>query len=159
SMISPRRFENDPFNQIENLRGTDVYISAGSGIPSPSDANYPWNLALSGAALEAVALGSTRIWDTKARALGVNFTANYPATGIHNWNQFGSQLSKTRNAVWMSWTLGNTFVLAQLPPRPLVSCLKQETGARWFSLWCGVSPSRKSEVQLKLKHTTDSYLL
>lgn len=99
SIISPRRFENDPFNQIENLRGTDVYISAGSGIPSPSDANYPWNLALSGAALEAVALGSTRIWDTKARALGVNFTANYPATGIHNWNQFGSQLSKTKNRV------------------------------------------------------------
>src|SRR5699024_5747498 len=99
SMISPRRFANDPLNQIENLRGADVYISAGSGIPSPSDANYPWNLALSGAALEAVALGTTRIWDAKAQLSGVRFTANYPATGIHNWNQFGSQLARSKNRV------------------------------------------------------------
>src|SRR5699024_12817679 len=58
-----------------------------------------WNLALSGAALEAVAMGSTRIWDTKSRTMGLNFTADYPPTGIHNWNQFGSQLSKTKNRV------------------------------------------------------------
>lgn len=99
SMINPRRFENDPFNQIGNLRNTDVYVSAASGIPGPADANYPWNLAISGAILEAVAMTSTRLWDTKARAMGVNFASDYPATGLHNWAQFGGQLSKTKGRV------------------------------------------------------------
>ncbi len=99
TVISPRRFENDPFLNMEGLRGKDVYISAATGIPGPEDAHYPVNLKLSGAPLEMLARVSTRLWEGKARATGLNVTTDYPITGIHNWTQFGSQLEKTKPRV------------------------------------------------------------
>lgn len=99
SVISPRRFANDPFNQTTGLRGKDVYVSAASGIPGPADRNYPANLQASGAVLEAFSMATTRLWELKARATGVNLTTDYPATGLHNWEQFGYQLAKTKNRV------------------------------------------------------------
>ncbi|MDO5669309.1 MAG: alpha/beta hydrolase family protein [Corynebacterium sp.] len=99
TLISPRRFENDPFLNMEGLRGKDVYISAATGIPGPEDAAYPLNLKLSGAPLEMLARVSTRLWEGKARASGLNVTADYPITGIHNWTQFGYQMEKTKPRV------------------------------------------------------------
>ncbi|MDY3128206.1 MAG: alpha/beta hydrolase family protein [Corynebacterium sp.] len=99
SVISPRRFENDPFNQTGNLRNTDVYISAASGIPGPQDAGYPVNLMISGSILESIARTTTRMWEMKARATGLNPAVDYPATGIHNWAQFGHQLERTKGRV------------------------------------------------------------
>ncbi len=99
SMISPRRFENDPSNVISGLHGTDVYVSAASGMPGPQDANYPANLKVSGSILEFIAMATTRMWDAKARSQGLKFTSRYPATGIHNWTQFGSELARTKSRV------------------------------------------------------------
>lgn len=99
TMISPRRFENDPFLNMEGLRGKDVYISAATGFWGPDDANYPMNLKLSATPLEMLAGVSTRLWEVKARATGLNVTADYPLTGIHNWTQFGYQLHKTKPRV------------------------------------------------------------
>lgn len=99
SMFNPRRFENDPMNQIPGLVNTDVYISAASGIPSPADASIPWNLQMSGMALEAFARMTTRMWEAKARAMGVRVTTDYPAQGEHNWIQFNQQLMKSKNRV------------------------------------------------------------
>lgn len=99
SMISPRRFENDPFLNMGGLQGKDVYVSAASGLWGPEDANYPLNLKLSGTPLEMLAHVSTRMWEAKARLEGLNVTADYPPTGIHNWTQFGYQLNKTKPRV------------------------------------------------------------
>ena len=99
SMVSPRRFENDPFLNMDGLRGKDVYISAATGLWGPEDANYPVNLKLSATPLEMLASVSTRLFEGKALATGVNVTTDYPLTGIHNWNQFGSQLYKTKGRV------------------------------------------------------------
>ncbi|SMG20228.1 diacylglycerol O-acyltransferase / trehalose O-mycolyltransferase [Corynebacterium pollutisoli] len=99
TVVSPRRFENDPFLNMDGLRGKDVYISAATGIPGPEDANYPANLKLSGAPLEMLARVSTHLWEGKARATGINVTADYPMTGIHNWTQFGHQLHETKPRV------------------------------------------------------------
>lgn len=99
SLVSPRRFENDPFLNMDGLRGSDVYVSAASGIPSPADANIAWNHQLSGAALEALANVSTKIWAAKANTTGIGIREDYPATGMHNWNQFGHQMEKTRPLV------------------------------------------------------------
>ncbi|AKK09883.1 esterase family protein [Corynebacterium testudinoris] len=99
SIVSPRRFENDPFLNMNGLANSDVYISAATGIPGPEDANFPANLKLSGAPLEMLARVTTRLWEGKARAAGLNVTTDYPITGIHNWTQFGSQLEKSRNRV------------------------------------------------------------
>ncbi|RNE49993.1 alpha/beta hydrolase [Corynebacterium alimapuense] len=99
STINPERFANDPFLNMGGLAGSDVYISAATGIPGPQDSNYPINLQLSGAPLETLARVSTQIWELKARAQGLNVTTDYPLTGIHNWTQFGSQLEKSRPRV------------------------------------------------------------
>lgn len=99
SLVSPRRFENDPFLNMDGLRNSDVYVSAASGIPSPDDATIPWNHQLSGAALEALANVSTKMWAAKANATGIGIREDYPALGMHNWNQFGYQMEKTRPLV------------------------------------------------------------
>ena len=99
SLVSPRRFENDPFLNMDGLRGSDVYVSAASGIPSPADANIAWNHQLSGAALEALANVSTKIWAAKANTTGIDIREDYPPTGMHNWNQFGYQMEKTKPLV------------------------------------------------------------
>lgn len=99
SLISPRRFENDPFHNMDGLYGTDVYVSAAVGVPSPADANIRPEHIASGAALELISNLSTRLWATKAQAQGINVTQSYPATGLHNWNQFGYQLEYTKPRV------------------------------------------------------------
>lgn len=99
SMINPRRFENDPFLNMEGLRNSSVYVSAAPGIQSHEDAHLAWNHVLSGASLEALANASTRLWALKANSIGLNVIEDYPPTGLHNWNQFGWQLTKTRDLV------------------------------------------------------------
>lgn len=96
SIFNPRRFENDPMTQATSLSGRSVYISAASGIPGPADARYLPQHQLSGAALEMFSNATTRMFELKARAAGVRLTTDYPATGLHNWEQFGAQLNKTR---------------------------------------------------------------
>ncbi|WP_018018280.1 alpha/beta hydrolase [Corynebacterium capitovis] len=98
-LLSPRRFENDPFLNMDGLRNSDVYISAGAAVPGPQDADYLPEHVASGVALESYANFITRLWGLKARASGINFTEVYTPTGIHNWEQFGSQLEETKGRV------------------------------------------------------------
>ena len=99
SILSPERFENDPFLNMDGLRNSDVYVSAGAAVPGPGDAGYlPQHIA-SGVALEAYSNFTTRLWGLKARASGINFTEVYTPTGVHNWVQFGSQLEATKPRV------------------------------------------------------------
>ena len=102
SIINPKRFSNDPFNLIPDLaaNGTDVYVSAASGVPGPLDQQryLPQHIA-SGMALEAFANGTTRLWELKARAMGVRLQTDYPAQGLHNWEQFGYQLERSKPQV------------------------------------------------------------
>ncbi|MEX3504326.1 alpha/beta hydrolase [Corynebacterium sp. LK2510] len=99
SVINPRRFENDPFLNMDGLRNTDVYISAGSAIPGPQDSGYRPEHVASGVALEAYSNLTTRLWALKARATGLQFTEVYTPNGIHNWQQFGGQMQATKGRV------------------------------------------------------------
>ncbi|QYH19118.1 esterase family protein [Corynebacterium aquatimens] len=96
SVLNPRRYENDPFLNMGNLRGRDVYVSAGSGIPGPADEKYLPEHRAAGIALERVANFTTKLWATKATVTGVQHTAVFTPTGLHNWDQFGSQLEATK---------------------------------------------------------------
>ncbi|QDZ41940.1 alpha/beta hydrolase family protein [Corynebacterium sp. sy039] len=96
--ISPARFENDPFWNMDGLRGKDVYVSAASGIPDLPDLSAPQYFA-DGAALELLSRESTLVWEAKARLTGINVTSDYPILGIHSWAQFDSQLSKTHDRI------------------------------------------------------------
>lgn len=99
SLLSADRFINDPFWNMEGLRGTDVYVSAGSGIPGQPDFAYPIGDQIAGAGLEAISRISTMEWALKARAQGIPFAEDYPALGIHNWENFSNQLRKTKERV------------------------------------------------------------
>ena len=99
SLLNPARFENDPFLNMYGLRNTDVYVSAAPGIPGPQDAKYLPKHQAAGAALEFGAMVSTRVWEAKARATGLNPTSDYPPNGLHNWSEFGGQLYKTKDRV------------------------------------------------------------
>lgn len=99
SIINPRRFENDPFLNMEGLRGADVYVSAASGLPAREDAGMQPKYMIPGALLEILSRISTGIWVAKARAAGIAVEANYPGTGLHNWNQFGYQLDITKGRI------------------------------------------------------------
>ncbi|MCP1387548.1 esterase family protein [Corynebacterium sp. TA-R-1] len=96
SVLNPRRYENDPFLNMGNLRGRDVYVSAGSGVPGPADAKYLPEHRAAGIALERVASFTTKLWAAKATATAVPHTAVFTPTGLHNWDQFGSQLEATK---------------------------------------------------------------
>ena len=96
SIFNPRRYENDPFLNMGNLRGKDVYVSSGSAVPGPADDKYLPEHRASGIALESIANFTTHLWSAKATVTGVQHTSVFTPTGLHNWDQFGSQLVATQ---------------------------------------------------------------
>lgn len=98
-IISPRRFANDPFWNMGNLRNTDVYVSASTGFWNTGDLHLPLWDRFVGWALEYLALTSTTAWEMKARAMGLNPTVDYPFTGVHNWGLWTDQLIRTKDRV------------------------------------------------------------
>ncbi|MCF4007335.1 esterase family protein [Corynebacterium uropygiale] len=98
-LINPRRFENDPFLNMEGLRNTDVYVSAGNGVPRANEWGMEPRFMIPGSALEIFARYTTGLWTLKARAQGINFTEDFPPYGLHNWTQFDDQLNWTRDRI------------------------------------------------------------
>ncbi len=86
---------NDPFTQAESLRGLPMYISAGSGIPGYADnIENMTDLVntVSGMGLEALALATTRAFETRLNSLGIGATYSFPAAGIHSWPYWSGEL-------------------------------------------------------------------
>ena len=99
TILSPRRFENDPYWNMDGLRNTDVYISAATGWPAPYDQGDPLFNKVVGFGLEQMARNSTVAWELKARAIGLNPTVDYLPAGIHNWGIWQEELHKTKGRV------------------------------------------------------------
>ena len=99
SLFNPKRFQNDPLLLIPKLRNTNLYISAASGVPGAGDSHYLPEHQAAGAALEFGSNITTRVWEGAARLQGLNPTVDYPAQGLHNWEQFGYQLNRSKPQV------------------------------------------------------------
>ena len=99
SITNPRRFENDPFHNMEGLKGSDVYISAATGAWAPEDHGLPLDQRFMGSGLEWLARSTTQEWEREARSKGLNPATNYPAIGIHNWRLWTDELWRTRDRV------------------------------------------------------------
>nr|WP_245797349.1 alpha/beta hydrolase family protein [Corynebacterium aquilae] len=99
SILSPRRFENDPFWNMDGLRGKDIYVSASTGLWTPADMGLPLGPRVMGWALENMARNSTAAWEMKARASGLNPTVDYIPAGVHNWGIWTDQLHRTKGRV------------------------------------------------------------
>ncbi|MEV6768584.1 alpha/beta hydrolase family protein [Nocardia sp. NPDC051030] len=91
---SPLWAENDPVIHADKLRGTQLYISSGSGIPVMDDVNYylgsapgptgAVNLAL-GMVIEAAVNGCTNNLKGKLDGLGIPATYQFNPVGTHYW--------------------------------------------------------------------------
>ncbi|MDJ0394240.1 alpha/beta hydrolase family protein [Rhodococcus sp. G-MC3] len=84
----PSWIAHDPSRNAEALRGKDVYISVGTGLPGPYEIG-PGGTGIESAAmggpLEAAALYCTTLFDTKLRSLDIPATFVYRPYGIHQW--------------------------------------------------------------------------
>lgn len=91
---SPLWAQNDPVINAEKLRGTTLYVSAGSGIPVMNDVNYYLNAAPGPAGGVNLALGMiiegavnqcTHNLQTKLNALDIPATYRFDPVGTHYW--------------------------------------------------------------------------
>ncbi|WP_072806144.1 alpha/beta hydrolase [Rhodococcoides yunnanense] len=79
---------HDPSRNAEALRGKDVYVSVGTGLPGPYElgpGGKGVQEAMQGGPLEAAALYCTTLFDTKLRSIGIPATFTYRPYGIHQW--------------------------------------------------------------------------
>ncbi|MGV9615331.1 alpha/beta hydrolase [Nocardia xishanensis] len=86
---------NDPYLNAEQLRGVELFISSGSGLPGPYETlNGPFtppgvgglvNQALLGGLIEAGVNYCSHNLQSKLNALGIPATYDFPPTGTHSW--------------------------------------------------------------------------
>ncbi|MGB3371566.1 MAG: alpha/beta hydrolase-fold protein, partial [Rhodococcus sp. (in: high G+C Gram-positive bacteria)] len=84
---------NDPVINAEKLRGTNLYISSGSGVPQPEDVQYYTegkgpqgvvNLGL-GIVIEGATNYCSHNLQSKLDSLGIPATYQFPPVGTHYW--------------------------------------------------------------------------
>ncbi|MEV4153631.1 alpha/beta hydrolase family protein [Nocardia salmonicida] len=99
----PEWSDNDPYLHAEALRGTDVYISSGTGIPGPYDSiattqGDPVQLTMQllfGAGLEAVTNLCTQQLRDRLQTLGIPATVDMRPNGTHSWGYWEQDMHKS----------------------------------------------------------------
>ncbi|MGW5919904.1 alpha/beta hydrolase [Nocardia fluminea] len=90
----PAWVENDPVINAEKLRGTNLYISSGSGMPTNADVAYYLNGAPGpmgvinlglGIGIEAATNACSQNLKTKLDSLGIPATYQFTPMGTHYW--------------------------------------------------------------------------
>ncbi|WP_331436948.1 alpha/beta hydrolase family protein [Gordonia sihwensis] len=85
---------HDPVLNAAKLRGTAVYLSAGSGLPGPVDGD-PLRTGgglVGGNIMEAIALRCTTNMADRLSALGIPHTFVHRPDGVHTWGLFYADL-------------------------------------------------------------------
>lgn len=94
----PKWVEHDPSRNTEALRGKDVYVSVGTGLPGPHELGPGGGgaeEAAMGGPLEAAALYCTTLFDTRLRSLRIPATFTYRPYGIHQWPYWQDDLRES----------------------------------------------------------------
>ncbi|MEV6427954.1 alpha/beta hydrolase family protein [Nocardia sp. NPDC051463] len=99
---SPDWKANDPYLNAEGLRGLDLYISSGNGLPGQYDQlNNPYalpgsfglaNQILIGGVIEAGTNFCTHNLQDKLNQLGIPATFNFRPGGTHSWGYWNDEL-------------------------------------------------------------------
>ncbi len=112
---SPDWASHDPELNAEKLRGTDIYMSTGNGIPSyPNDsmdnprmqdgrATLPDQIVVGGA-IEATTNVCTARMASRLADLGIPAVVDFRPTGNHSWGYWQDDLHKSWP--WLAGTLG-----------------------------------------------------
>ncbi|WP_186627585.1 alpha/beta hydrolase family protein [Rhodococcus sp. BP22] len=94
----PKWAEHDPSRNAEALRGKDIYVSVGTGLPGPYELG-PGGTGVESAAmggpLEAAALYCTTLFDTKLRSIRIPAKFVYRPYGIHQWPYWQDDLRES----------------------------------------------------------------
>jgi diacylglycerol O-acyltransferase/trehalose O-mycolyltransferase len=101
----PAWVENDPYVNAEGLRGLDLYISNGTGIPGMYDnldgpdirGRVPTlaNQIIIGGVIEAATNYCSHNLQTKLNQLGIPATYNFRDTGTHSWGYWQDDLKNS----------------------------------------------------------------
>ncbi|OXM73122.1 MULTISPECIES: alpha/beta hydrolase [Amycolatopsis] len=75
----PIWWSRNPYDHIDDLRGTALYISCGDGRTGPLDPPGQWD------PLEPAALLTSRSFTDKLKLMGVPATVDYYGAGTHSW--------------------------------------------------------------------------
>ncbi len=92
---NPLWVEHDPSRNAEALRGKDVYVSVGTGLPGlyeigPGGTGV--ESAVMGGPLEAASFYCTTLFDTRLRSLDIPAKFVYRPSGIHDWDYWQDDL-------------------------------------------------------------------
>ncbi len=103
--------ENDPVVNAEKLRGTEIYMSSGNGLPGAHDtlAKTGSNAALAnqvllGGAIEGATLLCTNNLFKRLNALNIPSTFDFRPNGTHSWGYWQDDLHKSWP--WIARTIG-----------------------------------------------------
>lgn len=86
---------HDPVVNAGRLRGTELYLSAGNGLPGPLDGKLPIDVLPGAMLLEYLCGGQTTAMATRLRTLGVPVTTDLYGPGTHQWAYWQRQLHRT----------------------------------------------------------------
>ena len=92
---SPDWAAHDVIAQADKLRGKDIYLSAGNGLPGPYETLQTPDLAdvlLLGGAIEALANVCTHRLADRLAHLGIPATVHFRSTGTHSWPYWADEL-------------------------------------------------------------------
>ncbi|WP_433608050.1 alpha/beta hydrolase [Prescottella agglutinans] len=93
----PEWAAHDTVRNAEALRGMDIYVSVGSGVPGQYEdpAASDWfDRVFIGGPMEVAANGCTRILDSRLDELKIPATVEYEPIGIHGWSYWRDRLPK-----------------------------------------------------------------
>lgn len=91
----PAWVEHDTLRNAEALRGKELYVSAGTGLPGPLEEGADAQTLLVGGALEAGSNMCTRQLESRLDRLDIPATFSYSATGAHAWPLWVEELPES----------------------------------------------------------------
>ncbi|MBU3062497.1 esterase family protein [Nocardia sp. NEAU-G5] len=106
----PDWLAHDVMTHAAALRGTAVYLSAGSGIPGehdvPGQANLPDDITVGGP-LEAGAYACAAALGHRLERLGIPATVHLRSTGTHSWPYWAEELARSWPLIAHALDTGN----------------------------------------------------
>lgn len=81
----PRWEEHDAYTLAERLRGKEIFLSTGNGLPGPYDLDAGQDVLTVGAPLEVGTFVCTVTYDRRLRELGIPARVVYRPWGTHSW--------------------------------------------------------------------------
>lgn len=100
--LSAEARRNDPFLNVDKMKGLDLLITAANGVPN--EVTDPINLykvapRIGGVPLEAMSLVSTQEFELRARTSGLDATFQYDKIGTHDWPTWDKNLRDAKGRI------------------------------------------------------------